>query len=147
MTVKRNIYLNMKTLEQAKDILFTSFPLSSCLKKETVPVKTAVGRVLAKAVFARISSPPFHAAAMDGIAIKASDTYGASENNPIELIDKKNAFQFPAIVLFSQVFQVRSEFCASPCNDHSRIIPVCPDFFHGKKDSRYVFMAAVLAHV
>ncbi|MBW1892159.1 MAG: molybdopterin biosynthesis protein [Deltaproteobacteria bacterium] len=92
MTLKRNIYLDMKTLEKAREILFTSFPLSSFLTKESVPVADAVGRVLAEAVFAKISSPPFHAAAMDGIAIKASDSFGAAENHPIEFISDKNAF-------------------------------------------------------
>ena len=92
MTVKRNIYLNMKTREEAKDLLLTSFPLTSFLTEESVPVAEAVDRILAEAVFARISSPPFHAAAMDGIAIKASDSFGASESDPIELISGKNAF-------------------------------------------------------
>jgi molybdopterin molybdotransferase/putative molybdopterin biosynthesis protein len=92
MTVKRNIYLKMKTRKEAKELLFASFPLVSILTEESVPVVDSVDRILAEAVFARISSPPFHAAAMDGIAIQASDSFGASENNPIELVPEKNAF-------------------------------------------------------
>lgn len=92
MTIKRNIYLNMKTREEAKELLLTSFPLASFLTEESVPVFDSVNRILSEAVFARISSPPFHAAAMDGIAIQASDSFGASENNPIELISEENAF-------------------------------------------------------
>ena len=80
MTVKRNIYLDMKTREEAKELLLTSFPPASFPVEETVPVIDAVDRILAEAVFAGMSSPPFHAAAMDGIAIKASDSFGASES-------------------------------------------------------------------
>jgi putative molybdopterin biosynthesis protein len=45
----------------------------------------AVGRVLAEPVWATRSSPPFDAAAMDGIALRAADTLGASESSPLRL--------------------------------------------------------------
>jgi putative molybdopterin biosynthesis protein len=45
----------------------------------------AVGRVTAEPVWARTSSPPFDAAAMDGIAVRAADTVGASETTPVRL--------------------------------------------------------------
>ena len=45
----------------------------------------AVGRVTAEPVWATRSSPPFDAAAMDGIALRATDTVGASETSPILL--------------------------------------------------------------
>jgi putative molybdopterin biosynthesis protein len=45
----------------------------------------AVGRVTAEPVWARSSSPPFDAAAMDGIAVHAADTVGASETTPVRL--------------------------------------------------------------
>jgi putative molybdopterin biosynthesis protein len=50
-----------------------------------VPLDRAVGRVTAEAVWARRSSPPFDAAAMDGIAVLATDTVGASETSPVAL--------------------------------------------------------------
>ncbi|HSI80023.1 MAG TPA: molybdopterin biosynthesis protein [Solirubrobacterales bacterium] len=50
-----------------------------------VPVADAVGRVTAEAVWARRSSPPFDAAAMDGIAVSVADTVGASESTPVRL--------------------------------------------------------------
>jgi putative molybdopterin biosynthesis protein len=54
---------------------------------ESVPValEAAVGRVTAEPVWARRSSPPFDAAAMDGIAVRAADTEGAGETFPIVL--------------------------------------------------------------
>ncbi len=51
----------------------------------TVPVADALGRVTAAPVWARRSSPDFDAAAMDGIAVTARDTYGASESTPLIL--------------------------------------------------------------
>lgn len=47
---------------------------------------------MAEPVFAAMSSPNFHSAAMDGIAVRAESTYGASEGNPRELIIGKDAF-------------------------------------------------------
>lgn len=45
----------------------------------------AVGRILAAPVFARISSPHYHAAAMDGFAIHHRSTEGAQLNSPVTL--------------------------------------------------------------
>ena len=47
------------------------------------PVADAVGRVTAGAVWASRSSPAYDAAAMDGIAVRAADTLGASETSPL----------------------------------------------------------------
>jgi putative molybdopterin biosynthesis protein len=52
---------------------------------ETLPVQLAVGRVTAEPVWARRSSPPYDAAAMDGIAVRARDTVGASDTAPLRL--------------------------------------------------------------
>ena len=90
--MKRNIYLKKKSLEEARRILFDRFPGAGVLDTETVSPTEAVGRVLAEAVHAKISSPNFHAAAMDGIAVSAADTFGASESRPRELDAGKNAF-------------------------------------------------------
>ncbi|MBL7180751.1 MAG: molybdopterin biosynthesis protein, partial [Desulfobacterales bacterium] len=71
---------------------FDAFPASGVLLSETVPVPDAVGRVLAEAVAAEISSPNFHSSAMDGIAVKARTTFGASETKPRELVVGRDAF-------------------------------------------------------
>ncbi len=92
MNSNRNIYLKMKTLNEAREILFDKFPLSGRLPAEKVSVPDAVGRVLAEPVSARLSSPGFHSAAMDGLAVKAEITFGASETRPKELTIGKDAF-------------------------------------------------------
>lgn len=45
----------------------------------------ATGRVLAEAVFARLSSPHYPASAMDGYAVRSEDTAGALPSTPVEL--------------------------------------------------------------
>ncbi len=91
MSHKRNIYLKMKTLKEARKILFEQFS-AGLLLGEMISVPDAVGRVLAEPVSARLSSPDFHAAAMDGIAVKAEITFGASEARPKELVIDQDAF-------------------------------------------------------
>ena len=85
MTAKRNVYLNMKPLEEARQILFDRFPAVGSMAAENVSPPDAVGRILAQPITAAVSSPNFHAAAMDGVAVKARDTFGASETRPKEL--------------------------------------------------------------
>ncbi len=48
-------------------------------------VEDSAGRVTAEPVWATRSSPPFDAAGMDGIAVRAADTLGASETTPVHL--------------------------------------------------------------
>jgi putative molybdopterin biosynthesis protein len=81
----------MKSMEEALTILLSSFP-KTMEETETVPVDKAVGRVLAKAVHAKISSPAFHLAAMDGIAVRAEETFGASETRPRDLVTGSKAY-------------------------------------------------------
>ncbi len=92
MTTRRNIYLDKKTLGEARDLLFRRFPMYGRLAPETAAAPDAVGRVLAEPVFARLSSPNFHAAAMDGIAVRAAETFGASEGAPKSLALGSRAF-------------------------------------------------------
>lgn len=92
MSNGRNIYLKMKTLKEAREILFDLFPSDKVLSSEFVQVPDSAGRALAEAVTAKLSSPHFHASAMDGIAVKAENTFGANELSPMELTVGENAF-------------------------------------------------------
>jgi putative molybdopterin biosynthesis protein len=50
---------------------------------EFIPLdENAVGRVLADTVWAKISSPHYHASAMDGFAVRSQDTLGAEPGSP-----------------------------------------------------------------
>jgi len=55
------------------------------LGAEMVGLEAAAGRVLAEEVGACFSVPPYHAAAMDGYAVRAAATSGASESGPLRL--------------------------------------------------------------
>jgi putative molybdopterin biosynthesis protein len=92
MKFKRNVYLKMKTLQEARDILFQTFGDLPPLPAEKIAVPDAVGRVLAEPVNAILSSPNHHLAAMDGLAVKAEITFGASAATPRELIIDRDAF-------------------------------------------------------
>src|SRR5215471_855779 len=74
----RRRYLKKTPLEEARRLFLAGID-SSKLTSETVPVEDALDRVTAEPVFAKISSPHYHAAAMDGICVRAEDTFGATE--------------------------------------------------------------------
>ncbi len=60
--------------------------LGGILGKEDIPLdEQALGRVLAEPVWARLSSPHYHAAAMDGFALRAEATARASPTRPVTL--------------------------------------------------------------
>ena len=52
---------------------------------EHVAVEDALGRTTAAPIFAKRSAPHYHGAAMDGIAVRAEDTFGAGEFSPLTL--------------------------------------------------------------
>jgi putative molybdopterin biosynthesis protein len=88
----RNVYLKMKSLNEARRIVCEQLAPLRRLMPETVSVPEAAGRVLASPVYAAVSAPNYHAAAMDGVAVKAETTYGASESHPKELASGRDAF-------------------------------------------------------
>lgn len=55
------------------------------LEPESKYVLDALGQVLAEDVVASIDIPPYDNSAMDGYAVRAEDTVGASEHTPVEL--------------------------------------------------------------
>ncbi|MFW6409792.1 MAG: molybdopterin biosynthesis protein [Halanaerobiales bacterium] len=86
----KNIYLNKVSLKEAKRNYFKLFKK---YQPGTEKVKTELskGRISASAVYARRTAPGFYASAMDGIAVRAEDTDGASERRPVRLRAGKEA--------------------------------------------------------
>src|SRR6185369_16644923 len=70
-------FLGLRTTEEAWDELDSSRPLGT----EVVPARSALGRVLAKPVTAREDVPHFFRSNMDGFAVRAADTTGASDES------------------------------------------------------------------
>ena len=84
--MKHNYLSNSELHEAKKEYLSHIEAKGFEAKSEIVKVQCAFGRTLAQAVYAEICSPHYNASAMDGIAVKAETTYGASESNPVTLI-------------------------------------------------------------
>lgn len=81
--MKHNYLSNAELLDAKNEYIRHLSQNGFFYKTENVKVQNASGRVLAKAVYAEICSPHYNASAMDGIAVKAEITYGASESNPV----------------------------------------------------------------
>jgi len=69
-------------IEEALKVFYRSINLTK-LSIETLPLKDALGRVLASDVAAPIDIPQFNLSAVDGYAVLANDTFGASPANPV----------------------------------------------------------------
>jgi len=79
-------YLTNVPLEKARqDYLDALQSVGLKASSETLLTLEATNRVTACAVYARISSPHYNACAMDGIALRASQTFGATETTPVRL--------------------------------------------------------------
>lgn len=52
---------------------------------EELPIGAALGRILATNIVARIDVPSFDRSNLDGFAVRAEDTYGATETRPLRL--------------------------------------------------------------
>ena len=84
----RDYYLSDIPLDEAIRKFDRALAAASTLRRtasERVPLDRANGRVTAEPVWAERSSPHYDAAAMDGVAVRAADTVGASETSPLKL--------------------------------------------------------------
>jgi molybdopterin molybdotransferase len=83
----------MKTIAQNNNnpLISVEDALNSILEKitpvqaETVPLAQSFGRILAESIISEINVPPFANSAMDGYALRAADSQGASRQSPIRL--------------------------------------------------------------
>lgn len=85
MSEKRNVYLKTLPIDEAVEKVKSGIKGQDILDTEIIKTENAAGRITAEPVFAKYSSPTFHSAAMDGIAVKAKKTFTAREGNPVEL--------------------------------------------------------------
>ena len=90
-----SVYLQDIPLEEALErleVALVESGLDSILREKLLPLnEAALGRVLAKPLWARISSPHYHGSAMDGFAVRSAATRGATQTNPILLSCSDNA--------------------------------------------------------
>lgn len=74
----------MKPLVEAQNLFWKEFKEYQTAEEE-IFCSQACGRITSRPVYANFSAPSFHAAAMDGIAVAAKDTFGASDETPLTL--------------------------------------------------------------
>ncbi len=79
----RNTYIDNIDVEEAISKYFQSLNIVG--ESEEIDVNDSLARLTYEAVYARLSSPGYNAAAMDGIAVISKNTDEATENNPLTL--------------------------------------------------------------
>ncbi len=80
----RTRYLNKKSLTETLALFVDGLAIQR-RPAEHIPIEASLDRITAEPIVARISAPHYHGSAMDGIAVRAPDTFGAGETRPIEL--------------------------------------------------------------
>lgn len=97
---------DLLSVQQALERMLKRFlPVSTV----TVPLDRALGRVLASDIRSEIELPPFTNSSMDGFAVKAGDTSGASSDHPIRLrvtMDIPAGIDPPSAVLAGQAARI-----------------------------------------
>jgi len=122
MKDERRYYLEDIALDEAMDKYISALEQAGSLAltiSEPIGLDKALNRVTAEPIWARKSSPHYHAAAMDGVAIRSKDSEGASETSPVRLkigeqaewIDTGRPLPagFNAVVMIENVQRVEDE--------------------------------------
>ena len=116
--MKRQVYLAMKSVEEAREIFLSKFGDMKA-GVEQISAEESLGRVTAEPIFAKISTPTYHSAAMDGIAVRAEGTYGTTERNPKTLTVGEDAIWintgqaipqgFNAVIMVEKLHEIDTE--------------------------------------
>ncbi|MCL7412729.1 MAG: molybdopterin molybdotransferase MoeA [ANME-2 cluster archaeon] len=77
------LFRSRMDVDMAKKLFFGA--IKPIKRKESVPLETANGRVLSSDIEAEHNVPHYRRAAMDGYALKADDTLGATPSSPVVL--------------------------------------------------------------
>jgi putative molybdopterin biosynthesis protein len=134
---KRKIYLQDKPRETAVEEILSHFHPKK--EMEWINSSEALGRITAEPIFAHNSMPHYHASAMDGIAVRAEDTFQAHEQNPIQLkrnedfiyVDTGNLIPSPynAVIMIENVDEISEDTVEiiEPTSPWSHIRPIGED--------------------
>jgi putative molybdopterin biosynthesis protein len=106
----------MKPLQEAKELFFSRFGRDKRTDMESISIEDALGRIIVEPLFAKRSCPSFHSAAMDGIAVRAEETYGTTEKYPRTLKVGRDAVwintghplpeSFNAVIMVEKIHQL-----------------------------------------
>lgn len=138
----RKVYLDDLPLEKAKESYFAYLQEIGALSTgtpELVSAEDSLSRITAAPVYARNSSPHYHASAMDGVAVHSSSTYGASESTPVQLSVGKEAVLvdtgdplpagFDSVIMIEDIHYITSDLIEiiHPATPWQHIRPVGED--------------------
>lgn len=112
--MERNIYIENMPLEKALTLFGQRLQEAGCynIKTENIETLKCLNHITACPVYARRSSPHYISSAMDGIAVKATATEGATEVAPVILeageffeVDTGDYIppQFDAVIMIEEV--------------------------------------------
>jgi molybdopterin molybdotransferase len=92
-------FFNVLPPDEARELLFAN--ITAVSQVDTLPTDLAMGRVLATASAAPHALPQFRRSTMDGYAVRAADTFGASESLPafLQVIGEVPMGQSAAVTL------------------------------------------------
>lgn len=134
---KRKIYLQDKPRKAAVEEILSHF--NPKREQEWINSSEALGRITAEPIFAHNSMPHYHASAMDGIAVRAEETFTAHEQNPIQLkrnedfiyVDTGNLIPSPynAVIMIENVDELSEDTVEiiEPTSPWSHIRPIGED--------------------
>ncbi len=78
------MFRQLMTFDEAKKVINQQLK-PGVLGEEEIPLLEAYQRVLKENVISALDIPPFNRSTVDGYAVKAEDTFGAEENQPVKL--------------------------------------------------------------
>jgi len=90
--LRQKIYLHSTPLAKAQALFWQSAENVYHRTIEEVSPRDSMGRITASTVMAGFSSPHYFASAVDGMAVQADHTYGATETSPLKLRPGETAF-------------------------------------------------------
>jgi putative molybdopterin biosynthesis protein len=114
-------FLDTLPLDEASRILFEYFDSIKIypLSEENIKVIDSLNRITAKPIYAKYSSPSYHCSAMDGYAVRFTDTLTASDRYPCLLKIGVDAIYvntgdplpegFNSIIMFEDVNVIRKQ--------------------------------------
>lgn len=123
--VRMKGFSSRKTVEEAIEWIDSQLPNFSNLPAEEVSLLESSGRILAADVVSRVNVPGFNRSMMDGFALRATETHGATPYNPLPF--KISGGSFPGSPFSGTVFpgQAVCIMTGSPMPDGANaVLPV-----------------------
>ncbi len=78
------MFRKLLSFDEAQNLIWKTIQPKP-LGVEEIPLLDSPGRVLAEDITSKLDIPPFSRSTVDGYAVKAADTFGADENQPVNL--------------------------------------------------------------